>query len=52
LEKFIRKSELDFQFGLKSAFAENLAIQAPALARIVTESADAALMADAGIGAP
>jgi acyl-CoA dehydrogenase len=33
-------------------FAENLAIQAPALARIVTESADAALMADAGIGAP
>jgi acyl-CoA dehydrogenase len=33
-------------------FAENLAIQAPALARIVTESADAALMADAGLGAP
>jgi alkylation response protein AidB-like acyl-CoA dehydrogenase len=33
-------------------FAENLAIQAPALARIVTESADAALLADAGIGAP
>ena len=33
-------------------FAENLAIQAPALARIVTESADAVLMADAGIGAP
>jgi acyl-CoA dehydrogenase len=33
-------------------FAENLAIHAPALARIVTESADAALMADAGIGAP
>jgi hypothetical protein len=33
-------------------FAENLAIQAPALARIVTESADAALSADAGIGAP
>jgi acyl-CoA dehydrogenase len=33
-------------------FAENLAIQAPALAHIVTESADAALMADAGIGAP
>jgi acyl-CoA dehydrogenase len=33
-------------------FAENLAVQAPALARIVTESADAALMADAGIGVP
>jgi acyl-CoA dehydrogenase len=33
-------------------FAENLAVQAPALARIVTESADAVLTADAGIGAP
>jgi acyl-CoA dehydrogenase len=33
-------------------FAENLAIQAPALARIVTESADAVLIADAAIGAP
>jgi hypothetical protein len=33
-------------------FAENLAVQAPALARIVTESPDAVLMADAGIGAP
>ncbi len=32
-------------------FAENLAVQAPALARIVTESADAVLAADAGIGA-
>jgi hypothetical protein len=32
-------------------FAENLAVQAPALARIVTEGADAALDADAGIGA-
>jgi hypothetical protein len=32
-------------------FAENLAVQAPALARIVTEGADAALTADAGIGA-
>jgi acyl-CoA dehydrogenase len=33
-------------------FAENLAVQAPALARIVTEGADAVLMAEAGIGAP
>jgi hypothetical protein len=33
-------------------FAENLAVQAPALARIVTAGADAVLMADAGIGAP
>jgi acyl-CoA dehydrogenase len=33
-------------------FAENLAVQAPALARVVTEGADAALMAEAGIGAP
>src|SRR6266849_890140 len=33
-------------------FAENLAVQAPALARIVTQGADAVLMADAGIGAP
>ena len=32
-------------------FAENLAIQAPALARIVTEGADAVLAASAGIGA-
>jgi acyl-CoA dehydrogenase len=32
-------------------FAENLAVQAPALARIVTEGADAVLMADASIGA-
>jgi acyl-CoA dehydrogenase len=32
-------------------FAENLAAQAPALARIVTEGADAVLAADAGIGA-
>ena len=33
-------------------FAENLAVQAPALARMITEGADAVLMADAGIGAP
>jgi acyl-CoA dehydrogenase len=33
-------------------FAENLAVQAPALARIVTEGADAVLLAEAGIGAP
>jgi hypothetical protein len=32
-------------------FAENLAIQAPALARIVTEGADAVLAASAGMGA-
>jgi acyl-CoA dehydrogenase len=32
-------------------FAENLAIQAPALARVVTEGADAMLAAGAGIGA-
>jgi 3-(methylsulfanyl)propanoyl-CoA dehydrogenase len=32
-------------------FAENLAVQAPALARVVTEGADAVLTADAGIGA-
>jgi acyl-CoA dehydrogenase len=32
-------------------FAENLAVQAPALARIVTEGADAVLAASAGIGA-
>jgi acyl-CoA dehydrogenase len=31
-------------------FAENLAAQAPALARVVTEGADAVLAADAGIG--
>src|SRR5215475_843508 len=33
-------------------FAENLAVQAPALARMITEGADAVLMADAGIDAP
>jgi alkylation response protein AidB-like acyl-CoA dehydrogenase len=33
-------------------FAENLAVQAPALARIVKEGADAMLAAGAGIGAP
>jgi acyl-CoA dehydrogenase len=33
-------------------FAESLAVQAPALARVVTEGADAVLMADAGIGVP
>jgi acyl-CoA dehydrogenase len=33
-------------------FAENLAVQAPALARVVTEGADAVLTAEAGIGAP
>jgi acyl-CoA dehydrogenase len=33
-------------------FAENLAAQAPALEHIVTQGADAVLMADAGIGAP
>jgi acyl-CoA dehydrogenase len=33
-------------------FAENLAVQAPALARIVTEGADAVLTAEAGIGVP
>ena len=32
-------------------FAENIAAQAPALARVVTEGADAVLAADAGIGA-
>ncbi len=32
-------------------FAENLAAQAPALARIVTESAESVLAADAEIGA-
>jgi acyl-CoA dehydrogenase len=32
-------------------FAENLAVQAPALMRIVTEGADAVLAADAGTGA-
>jgi hypothetical protein len=32
-------------------FAENLAVQAPALARIVTEGADAVLNADGGMGA-
>jgi acyl-CoA dehydrogenase len=32
-------------------FAENLAVQSPALARIVTQGADAMLAADAGIGA-
>jgi alkylation response protein AidB-like acyl-CoA dehydrogenase len=32
-------------------FAENLAVQAPALARIVTQGADAVLAASAGIGA-
>jgi alkylation response protein AidB-like acyl-CoA dehydrogenase len=32
-------------------FAENLAVQAPALARVVKEGADAMLTADAGIGA-
>jgi hypothetical protein len=32
-------------------FAENLAVQAPALARIVTQGADAMLAAGAGIGA-
>jgi hypothetical protein len=32
-------------------FAENLAAQAPALARIVTESAESVLAADAGLGA-
>jgi hypothetical protein len=31
-------------------FAENLAVQAPALARIVTTGADAVLAAGAGIG--
>jgi len=32
-------------------FAENLAVEAPALASVVTEGADAVLMADAGLGA-
>ena len=32
-------------------FAENLAAQAPSLARIVTESAESVLAADAAIGA-
>jgi acyl-CoA dehydrogenase len=33
-------------------FAENLAVQAPALAQIVTDGADAVLMAEAAMGAP
>jgi acyl-CoA dehydrogenase len=33
-------------------FAENLAVQAPALTRVVTEGAEAVLMAEAGIGVP
>jgi acyl-CoA dehydrogenase len=33
-------------------FAENLAVQAPALGRVITEGADAVLMAEAGIGVP
>jgi acyl-CoA dehydrogenase len=33
-------------------FAENLAVQAPALARVITEGADAVLAVGAGIGAP
>jgi acyl-CoA dehydrogenase len=33
-------------------FAENLAVQAPALVRVITEGADAVLAAGSGIGAP
>jgi acyl-CoA dehydrogenase len=39
------------RIALARFFAENLAVQAPALARVVTEGADAVLMAEAGIGA-
>ena len=39
------------RIALARFFAEHMAAQAPGLARVVTEAADAMLSADAGIGA-